>query len=69
MITENDQSKTAKQYRPIIIAYRNGSPVRLSDVAEVEDSFLNVYNAGSFNANPVCWYSFFVSPAPISLTL
>ena len=52
LITDNDQRKTAKQYRPIIIAYRNGAPVRLSDVADVEDSFLNVYNAGSFNGKP-----------------
>ena len=51
-ITDNDQLKSARQYRPIIIAYRDGAPVRLSDVADVEDSFLNVYNAGSFNGKP-----------------
>ena len=52
LIADNDQRKSAQQYRPIIIAYRDGSPVRLSDVADVEDSFLNVYNAGSFNGKP-----------------
>jgi len=52
LITDNDQLKSAKQYRPIIIAYRDGSPVRLSDVADVEDSYSNVYNTGSFNRKP-----------------
>ncbi|HEX8896572.1 MAG TPA: multidrug efflux RND transporter permease subunit [Terriglobales bacterium] len=52
LIADNDQRKRAQQYRPIIIAYRDGAPVRLSDVADVEDSFLNVYNAGSFNGKP-----------------
>ena len=52
LITANDQLKSAKQYRPIIIAYRNGAPVRLGDVADVEDSYSNVYNAGSFNGKP-----------------
>jgi multidrug efflux pump len=52
LITGNDQLKTAKEYRPIMIAYRNGAPVRLGDVAEIEDSYSNVYNAGSFNGNP-----------------
>ena len=52
LIADNDQRRSAKQYRPIIIAYRDGSPVRLSDVADVDDSFLNVYNAGSFNGKP-----------------
>ena len=33
---DNDQLFTADQYRPLIIAYRNGAPVRLGDVAEVE---------------------------------
>jgi len=37
-MTDNDQIKTADKYRPLIVAYKNGAPVRLSDVAEVEDS-------------------------------
>jgi multidrug efflux pump len=52
MVRANDQLKKAKDYRPLIVAYRNGNPVRLSDVADVQDSYSNVYNAGSFNGKP-----------------
>lgn len=52
LIAANDQLKTAKGYRPLIVAYRNGAPVRLGDVADVEDSYSNIYNAGSFNGKP-----------------
>src|ERR1700741_568675 len=38
MIGSNDQLLTADAYRPLIIAYRNGAPVKLSDVANVFDS-------------------------------
>ncbi len=34
MIETNDQLKKAKDYRPLIVAYRNGAPVRLEDVAD-----------------------------------
>src|SRR5947208_6184672 len=37
-ITDNDQIKLADQYRPLIISYQNGAPVRLGDVARVDDS-------------------------------
>src|SRR5207247_1191353 len=37
-IMADDQAKKASQYIPLIVAYRNGSAVRLSDVAEVVDS-------------------------------
>src|SRR5579863_5098063 len=43
---DNDQLFTADQYRPLIVAYRNGAPVRLGDVAEVEDSVIDVRNIG-----------------------
>ena len=52
IIHTNDQLKKAKQYQNLIIAYRNGSPVRLSDVATVSDSYSNIYNAGSFDGKP-----------------
>jgi HAE1 family hydrophobic/amphiphilic exporter-1 len=41
----------AAQYRPLIIAYRNGSPVRLGDVATVVDSVENDRVAGWLNGN------------------
>ncbi len=52
VVRANDQLKRAKDYRPLIVAYRNGAPVRLSDVADVQDSYSNIYNAGSFNGKP-----------------
>jgi multidrug efflux pump len=41
-IDANDQLKSAGEYRNLIIAYRNGGPVRLSDVAETIDDAENV---------------------------
>jgi multidrug efflux pump len=37
-ITDNDQIKLADKYRPLIVSYQNGAPVRLGDVADVQDS-------------------------------
>ncbi len=48
-ITANDQMSKAAQYRPIIVAYKNGAPVRLSDVADVQDSVQDTHNAGNMN--------------------
>ena len=45
-IYTNDQARVADEYRSLIIAYRNGSAVRLSDVAEVIDSTENIRNEG-----------------------
>ena len=48
-IYSNDQARVAAEYRDLIIAWRNGSPVRLSDVAEVIDSTENIRNEGQAN--------------------
>ncbi|WP_428675308.1 efflux RND transporter permease subunit [Reyranella sp.] len=48
-IYTNDQSRTAAEYRPLIIAWRNGAPVRLSDVAEVIDATEDIRNEGQAN--------------------
>jgi multidrug efflux pump len=42
IIDANDQLRTAAEYRPLIIAYRDDRPVRVSDVAEVSDAAENV---------------------------
>ena len=42
----NDQASHAADYRPLVVAYRNGAAVRLSDVADVQDSVENLRNAG-----------------------
>ncbi len=51
-IGANDQLMTGDQYRPIVIAYRNGSPVRLADVATVTDGIENVMQAAWMNLDP-----------------
>ena len=51
-IDANDQIKSADEYRQIIIAYRNGAPVRLSDVAETVDGAENMYLAAWANRTP-----------------
>ena len=45
IIGANDQLFSSEEYRPIIVAYRNGAPVRLSDVAEVTDGAEDVRQA------------------------
>ena len=50
--SDNDQLFTADQYRPLIIAYRNGAPIRLGDVADVQDSVSDVRNIGLANGKP-----------------
>jgi multidrug efflux pump len=51
-IDANDQAKSAREYLPLIVAYRNGAPVNLTDVAEVVDSVQDLRNAGSANGKP-----------------
>jgi multidrug efflux pump len=51
-IYDNDQATVAADYKPLIIAYRNGAPVRLTDVADVVDSNENIRNAGLANGKP-----------------
>jgi len=45
----NDQANHAADYRPLVIAYRNGGAVRLSDVADVQDSVEDLRNEGLAN--------------------
>src|SRR6516164_7870264 len=52
VVYANDQLKRAADYRPLVIAYRNGAPVRLGDVADVEDSYSDTHVAGRFNGKP-----------------
>ena len=51
-IGANDQLLSSDQYRPLIIAYRNGAPVHLSDVATVIESAENVKEAAWMNTVP-----------------
>jgi multidrug efflux pump len=51
-IGANDQLFSSEQYKPIVIAYRNGAPVRLSDVANVIDGTENTLLAAWMNTTP-----------------
>jgi len=51
-IDSNDQLSTAKDYRDLIVAYRNGAPIKLSDVAKVVDSAENVRLGAWANLTP-----------------
>ncbi len=48
----NDQLLSSSDYRPLIIAYKNGSPIRLQDVASVVDGAENVQQAAWMNTAP-----------------
>jgi multidrug efflux pump len=51
-LNANDQIESADSYKSIIIAYKNGNPVRLSDVADVKQAAENSYLAGWVNSSP-----------------
>jgi len=52
IIGANDQLFSSKDYRPLIIAYRNNAPVRLADVADVIDDAENIDQAAWINTSP-----------------
>jgi multidrug efflux pump len=51
-IYANDQANKADDYKSLIVAYRNGAAVHLSDVGEVNDAVENLRNAGLANGKP-----------------
>jgi multidrug efflux pump len=61
-ISDNDQIWKASQYTDLIVAYRNGSPVRLSDVASVQDGVVDVHTAGFANGKPAVLIIVFRQP-------
>ena len=51
-VRTNDELQTAADYQPLVVHYNNGAAVRLSDVANVQDSVQDVRNAGMTNGKP-----------------
>src|SRR5499427_5179211 len=51
-VYDNDQASKAEEYQSLIVAYRNGSAVHLSDVAQIVDSVENLRNSGLANGKP-----------------
>ncbi|MFI4981909.1 MAG: efflux RND transporter permease subunit, partial [Nevskiales bacterium] len=58
----NDQASHAEDYRPLVVAYRNGAAVRLADVADVQDSVENLRNAGLADGKPAVLVILFNQP-------
>jgi multidrug efflux pump len=58
----NDQASHAADYVPLVVAYRNNSAVKLSDVADVQDSVEDLRNAGLNNGDPAVLVILFRQP-------
>ncbi len=61
-IASNDQLLRAAEYAPLIIAYRAGRPVQLTDVARVEDSVEDIRTTGLANGRPAVLLVIFRQP-------
>ena len=55
VVQTSGQLMKAEEYRPIPVAYRNGSPVRLSEIANVYDGVENPRNASWYNGTPTIY--------------
>ena len=55
VVQASGQLMSAEQYRPIVVAYRNGNPVRLEEVANVYDGVENPRNASWYNGKPALY--------------
>jgi len=61
-LSTTDQLMKANEYIPLIVAYRNGAPVRLSDLGEVTDSVEDLRNDGIANGKPAVLLVIFRQP-------
>ena len=62
LVGASDQLGAAKDYRPLIVAERNGGVIRLGDVAQVEDSSQDLRNMAVANGKPAILLIVFRSP-------
>jgi multidrug efflux pump len=61
-IATNDQLLMADYYKPLIVGYHNGSAVKLSDVADVQDSVEDIRAIGLMNGKPAVLLVIFRQP-------
>jgi multidrug efflux pump len=61
-LSTNDQLLKANQYQPLIVGYNNGAAIRLSDIANVQDSVENLRSAGLANGKPCALVIIFRQP-------
>jgi multidrug efflux pump len=67
-IYTNDQSNHAADYRPLVVAYRNGDAVRLGDISDVEDSVQDLRNLGLADGKPAVLVIIFRQPGANIIT-
>jgi multidrug efflux pump len=51
-IAANDQITSADAYKPIIVAYRNGAPIKIGDIAQIVDGLENDKTAATYQGKP-----------------
>jgi multidrug efflux pump len=61
-IWTSDQLRYAEEYRPLLVAWRNGAPVRLADVGEVRDSVEDLRSIALANGRPAALLIIFRQP-------
>jgi len=61
-ISTTDQLGGSSTYKPLIIAYKNGAPVRVQDVADVVDSVEDIHTGGFSNGKPAILLVIFKTP-------
>src|SRR5579863_4730404 len=61
-ITDNDQLFDADHYRKLIVSYSNGAPVRVGDIATVQDAVEDIRTAGLENGKPCIVMQVFRQP-------
>jgi multidrug efflux pump len=61
-ILDNDQLFKAADYKPLIVSYVHGAPVRLSDIADVQDSVEDIRTAGYVNGKTAIPLIIFSAP-------
>ena len=61
-IQANDQARKASDYQPLIVSYKSGSALRLTDVAEISDSVVDLRNAGLVGQQPAVMLILFRQP-------
>src|SRR6202789_2749453 len=64
----NDQANHAADYKKLVIAYRNGDPLLLQDVADVEDSVQDLRNLGLADGKPAVLVVIFRQPGANIIT-
>ena len=67
-IYTNDQANHAADYSNLVVAYRNGDPLRLKDVADVEDSVQDIRNIGLADGKPAVLVIVFRQPGANIIT-